>query len=122
MLPEPSRDATSSTNGSKAPAEAAVQPPRPKPGPRKPRTILAPLPTAKPKKLTTLEKSAMDWRAHVTQSDAGEETGSGGVNLADELERNRRSGGYLEKVAFLERVGNRREDLFDESRKKRRKA
>ena len=120
MLPEPSKDATSGTNGSKAPVEATVEPPlRPKPGPRKPKTILAPLPTAKPKKLTTLEKSDMDWRA---QGDADEGTGSGGVNLADELERNRRSGGYLEKVAFLERVGNRREDLFDESRKKRRKA
>ena len=98
-----------------------------RPGPRKPKTTLTPLPQGKPKKLTTLEKSAMDWRAHVSGSPdnglAADAPGGieGSENLADELERNRRGGGYLEKVAFLERVENRREELFDESRKRRRK-
>ncbi|KAL5476959.1 hypothetical protein ACEPAI_3145 [Sanghuangporus weigelae] len=120
---ESSKDAISSTSGSKSTVSNATKPTsRSKPGPRKPKTTLAPLPSSKPKKLTTLEKSAMDWRAHISQSDSTTETTPGGVSIADELERNRRSGGYLEKVAFLERVGNRREDLFDESRKKRRKS
>ncbi|KAL5521758.1 hypothetical protein ACEPAF_2506 [Sanghuangporus sanghuang] len=119
---ESSKDAVSSTSGSKSTVSTATKfTSRPKPGPRKPKTTLAPLPSSKPKKLTTLEKSAMDWRSHISQSDSTTETTPGGVSIADELERNRRSGGYLEKVAFLERVGNRREDLFEESRKKRRK-
>ncbi|KAL5514203.1 hypothetical protein ACEPAG_2291 [Sanghuangporus baumii] len=119
---ESSKDAISSTSGSKSTVSTATKPAsHPKPGPRKPKTALAPLPSSKPKKLTTLEKSAMDWRAHISQNDSTTETTPGDVSIADELERNRRSGGYLEKVAFLERVGNRREDLFEESRKKRRK-
>ncbi|KAL5498521.1 hypothetical protein ACEPAH_1874 [Sanghuangporus vaninii] len=119
---ESSKDAVSSTSGSKSTVSTATKlTSHPKPGPRKPKTTLPPLPSSKPKKLTTLEKSAMDWRAHISQNDSTTETTPGGISIADELERNRRNGGYLEKVAFLERVGNRREDLFEESRKKRRK-
>lgn len=100
-----------------------VAPPRRRPGPRKPKTTLAPLLQGKPKKLSTLEKSAMDWHAHITGAQPGTdgEVPVGAESIADELERNRRSGGYLEKVAFLERVGDRREEMFEDSRKKRRK-
>lgn len=78
-----------------------------RPGPRKPKTTLAPLPTSKPKKITTLDKSAMDWRAHI-QSE--QETGS---SLKDELEAHRKAGGYLEKVEFLNRVDERKEENLD---------
>ncbi|KAH8116105.1 hypothetical protein DFH11DRAFT_1688241 [Phellopilus nigrolimitatus] len=92
---------------------------RPRPGPRRPKTALAAPPAqGKPRKLSTLEKSAMDWRAHVAGAGAGPAEAEG---LADELERNRRGGGFLEKVAFLERVGERREELFEGGRKRRRK-
>ncbi|PPR02231.1 hypothetical protein CVT24_011459 [Panaeolus cyanescens] len=89
---------------------APVLPPPTKgrPGPRKPKTTLAALPgSAKPKKLTTLDKSALDWQAHI-QSEA-----SSGSSLADELEANRRGGGYLEKVEFLRRVEDRKEENLE---------
>jgi len=89
-----------------------------RPGPRKPKTTLGPLPgpSAKPKKLTTLDKSAMDWRAHIQ---AEQESGS---SLKDELEANRRAGGYLEKMEFLKRVEVREEERLDvmKSSKRRR--
>jgi Bucentaur or craniofacial development len=77
-------------------------------GRRKPKVQLADLPSAdsrKGKKLTTLEKSALDWKAHVTAS--------GEPELTAELEANRRGGGYLEKVEFLQRVGDRKNQTFD---------
>ncbi|KAJ3546769.1 hypothetical protein NMY22_g1928 [Coprinellus aureogranulatus] len=77
-----------------------------KPGPRKPKTTLAPLPGAasKAKKITTLEKSAMDWAKHVTRDDK------------DALEAQRRGGGgYLDKVEFLNRVEERKESVLSES-------
>ncbi|TFK60690.1 hypothetical protein BDN72DRAFT_828736 [Pluteus cervinus] len=81
-----------------------------KPGPRKPKTTLATPPSLlggpKPKKLTTLDKSAMDWKAHVDE----EQSKSG---LKDDLEANRRGGGYLEKVDFLKRVDERKEDKLE---------
>ncbi|KAF8119937.1 bucentaur or craniofacial development-domain-containing protein, partial [Boletus edulis] len=65
------------------------------------------------KKITTLDKTAMDWRAHVASQ-------SGDVK--DELDANRRGGGYLEKVDFLKRVQDRREEAFEGSKlNKRRK-
>jgi len=78
-----------------------------RPGPRKPKTTLAPIPTSKPKKITTLDKSAMDWRAHIRSE---QETGS---SLKDELEVHRKSGGYLEKVEFLNRVDERKGENLD---------
>jgi hypothetical protein len=46
----------------------------------------------------------MDWHAHVsTEADSG---------LKDELEANRRGGGYLEKVDFMERVNARKEEVL----------
>ena len=78
-----------------------------RPGPRKPKTFLAAIPTSKPKKITTLDKSAMDWRAHI---ESEQEMGS---SLRDELEAHRRGGGYLEKVEFLKRVDERKEENLD---------
>ena len=87
-----------------------------RPGPRKPKAKLADLPSSsaqKAKKLSTLEKSAMDWKAHISsQSESG---------MKDELEANRRGGGYLEKIDFLQRVEERREDVFDASKSAKRR-
>lgn len=91
-----------------------VKPTPKRPGPRKPKTPLAPLPkTQKAKKLTTLDKSAMDWRTHVENEDKSE--------LKDELEANRRGGGYLGKVEFLQRVEERKAGALDASKTKRRR-
>jgi hypothetical protein len=81
---------------------------RKRPGPRKSKLSLAALPSPsapKPKKLTTLDKSAMDWRAHVNSGTNSQ--------LKDELEANRRGGGYLEKVEFMKRVDERKEAALD---------
>jgi len=59
------------------------------------------------KRLTTLEKSALDWKAHVDPSSAGES------KLVSELEANRRGGGYLEKVEFLQRVEDRKNQTLE---------
>ncbi|KAL7285838.1 hypothetical protein ACG7TL_000947 [Trametes sanguinea] len=103
-----------SAGPSTAPASADSAPsslskaPVKRPGPRKPKKTLAPIPKKEPvKKLTTLDKSAMDWRAHVE----GEAAASG---VKDELEANRRGGGYLEKVEFLQRVEARKEETWSE--------
>ncbi len=52
----------------------------------------------------------MDWKAHTQNPE-----------LQDELEANRRGGGYLEKVDFLQRVEDRREENLEamKSRKRR---
>lgn len=97
------------------PTASGSKPPAKRPGPRKPKTTLGPLPGAqKAKKLTTLDKSTMDWRAHVRNE--------GDLGLKDELEANRRGGGYLEKVEFLQRVEERKADALDASKSKRRRA
>ncbi|THH08136.1 hypothetical protein EW146_g9097 [Bondarzewia mesenterica] len=82
-----------------------------KPGRRKPKVQLADLPSSsahKVQNLTTLEKSAIDWKTHVGSHQ--------NPQLLDELEANRRSGGYLEKVQFLQRVEQRKEQAFEESK------
>ncbi|CAE6440167.1 unnamed protein product [Rhizoctonia solani] len=82
--------------------------------PAKPRKSLSGLAAAgKPKMLTTLDKSRLDWQSHLASSTQEER---------DELERNRKAGGagYLEKVDFLARVGERREHVFEDSKRKRR--
>ncbi|KIM69500.1 hypothetical protein SCLCIDRAFT_103390, partial [Scleroderma citrinum Foug A] len=125
QTPEPEEEATSSAEQQTAvtpstPATSDITPPKPAPerrtGPRKPRTTLPTLPTpgsSKAKKITTLDKSAMDWRAHITSQ-------SGDVQ--EELVGNRRGGGYLEKVDFLQRVEGRRQDVLEASKScKRRK-
>ncbi|KLO11384.1 hypothetical protein SCHPADRAFT_891606 [Schizopora paradoxa] len=98
-----------STTSATAVASSSTPKPKPKPGPRKSKTVLPGLPSGKPKKLTTLEKSAMDWRSHLSEQDG---------STVDELERNRRSGGggYLEKVEFMDRVEGRREELFEKEK------
>ncbi|PIL30864.1 hypothetical protein GSI_07033 [Ganoderma sinense ZZ0214-1] len=109
----PSGGAPSSTSATPTGTPAKV--PGRRPGPRKAKSKLADIPTKKEpvKKLTTLDKSAMDWRAHV-QGDASTE-------MKDELDANRRGGGYLEKVEFLERVEARKEDVLEASKGKRRR-
>ena len=83
---------------------------------RKPKLQLAELPSTgsqKGKKLTTLEKSALDWKAHVGTS--------GEPELASELEANRRGGGYLEKIEFLQRVGDRKGQAFEANKDHKRR-
>lgn len=100
---------------------------KPRPGPRKARTKLLSAPTPAPKKLSTLQKSALDWQAHVKsvgEDPNGDSTSASGLSstsIADELEKNRRSGGYLERVAFLNRVEARRDELLEEGSSKRRR-
>jgi len=115
----PAPDSSSSTTDVNASASSSadpIQPPAQKsairkpPGPRKPRTSLADIPTQKAKKITTLDKSAMDWRTHVTSSD-----------VKDELDANRRGGGYLEKMDFLKRVQDRKEDAYEASKSNKRR-
>lgn len=64
-------------------------------------------------KLTTLDKSAMDWKSHVT--------GAQDPALKDELDANRRGGGYLEKVDFLQRVGERKDEAFEANKSSKRR-
>ncbi|KAI0000660.1 bucentaur or craniofacial development-domain-containing protein [Russula compacta] len=118
--PAPSTEELPSAAASSSSVAAATQPPptgTKRPGRRrKPKLQLAELPSAasrKGKKLTTLEKSALDWEAHVNVSGAPE--------LASELETNRRSGGYLEKVEFLERVGDRKNQALEANKNHKRR-
>ena len=83
-------------------------------GPRKSKSKLGEIPKKEPvKRLTTLDKSAMDWRAHVE--------GESSSAMKDELEANRRGGGYLEKQEFLQRVEARKEEVLDATKGKRRR-
>jgi hypothetical protein len=116
--PPPAATAAASSSSSSVPsAQAEAQPLTTKRlSRRKPKLQLAELPSAgsqKGKKLTTLEKSALDWKAHVTTSDETE--------LASELEANRRGGGYLEKVEFLQRVGDRKGQAFEANKDHKRR-
>ncbi|TFK23409.1 BCNT-domain-containing protein, partial [Coprinopsis marcescibilis] len=96
------------------PAPAPASMPKRKPGPRKPKTTLAPLPaSSKAKKITTLEKSAMDWKAHV---ESQQNTG-----IQEQLEANKKGGGYLEKVEFLKRVEERKDESFEAARSSKRR-
>jgi len=95
----------SSTSG------AAPQPPN-RPGPRKSKTTLANIPIQKARKLSTLEKSAMVWSAHVNTEPS---------DMKDELDANRRSGGYLEKVEFFGRVEARKEEALGASKSTKRR-
>ncbi|KAF8899791.1 bucentaur or craniofacial development-domain-containing protein [Gymnopilus junonius] len=84
-----------------------------RPGPRKSRTTLGPIPgPSKAKKLTTLDKSALDWKTHLQEA---------GSSVVDELEANRRAGGYLEKVEFLKRVEERKEENLDAMKSNKRR-
>ena len=77
--------------------------------------MLPSLPTSsqrKAEKLSTLDKSSMDWRAHINADSAA---------TKDELEANRRSGGYLGKVEFLQRVSERKDNILDENQPKKRR-
>lgn len=87
-----------------------------KPAPRrstKSKQSLAALAAAtKPKKISTLEKSRLDWNDHLTSSSSKEEV--------DELERMRKGGGgYLDKVDFLQRVDERKEDARSAGKRRR---
>jgi len=64
----------------------------------------------KPRKITTLEKSKIDWQAHVQDAPP---------DLKDELEQNKRSGGYLDKIDFLQRVEDRKEEVREAGKRRR---
>ena len=112
-------DVVSATPNLPTPA-ALVDPtklvPQPKPrGPRKSKFVLPSLPTSsqrKAERLTTLDKSYMDWKAHISSDSA---------TTKDELEANRRSGGYLGKVEFLQRVSERKDNILEETQAKKRR-
>ncbi|KIJ63204.1 hypothetical protein HYDPIDRAFT_176221 [Hydnomerulius pinastri MD-312] len=115
QVPEAAQLNTEASSSSAAPTIEASKPAGRRPGPRKLRASLPSLPKAgssQAKKITTLDKSAMDWRAHL-HSQPGD--------VKDELNANRRGGGYLEKVEFLQRVGDRREDALEASKSNKRR-
>ncbi|KAF9544988.1 Craniofacial development protein 1 [Mortierella hygrophila] len=62
----------------------------------------------KPPKLNTLEKSKLDWKNFV-----------GKEGIEDELKHHNKDG-YMEKVAFLQRTDERRDQEYQELKKKRR--
>ncbi|KAJ4468870.1 bucentaur or craniofacial development-domain-containing protein [Lentinula aciculospora] len=101
-------------------SQSSQKPIAPRRGPRKSKITLSEVPGSsagtrlRATKLTTLEKSAMDWRSHVSEQDH---------TVKNELEANRKhgGGGYLEKVEFLERVSERRESLLDASKSGKRR-
>lgn len=55
----------------------------------------------------------MDWKAHVDSD--------GSTTTKDELESNRRSGGYLGKVDFLHRVSERKDSILEDNQTKKRR-
>ncbi|TYJ53536.1 hypothetical protein B9479_005805 [Cryptococcus floricola] len=91
---------------SASPVPAAPQAPKPKGPPRRKRQTLEQMSAAldKGKKMTTLEKSQMDWKSHTSSS----------TKMEDELAANRRSGGYLANRDFLDRVGERKSETYDQ--------
>ncbi len=114
--PPPAVAAASASPSSSVPSAQAQPSVTKRPGGRKPKLQLAELPSAgsrKGKKLTTLEKSTLDWKAHVDAS--------GEPELAFELEANRRGGGYLEKAEFLQRVGDRKNQAFEANKDHKRR-
>lgn len=104
---------TPSTNNILPDPSTSKKSPTKRSGPRKPKVSFAAIPTQKAKKLSTLDKSAMDWQSHVQAQE--------GSGLKDELEANRRSGGYLDKVEFLKRVDERKGDVIEASRSSKRR-
>lgn len=113
---EPPPAAAAASSSSSVPSAQAQPSTTKRPSRRKPKLQLAELPSAgsqKGKKLTTLEKSALDWKAHVDTSRESE--------LASELEANRRGGGYLEKVEFLQRVGDRKNQSLEANKDPKRR-
>jgi hypothetical protein len=55
----------------------------------------------------------MDWRVHLDSQENS--------TLKDELEANRRGGGFLEKVEFLKRVEERKDDVFESNKAQKRR-
>ncbi|KAK6906925.1 hypothetical protein I203_100914 [Kwoniella mangroviensis CBS 8507] len=111
----PSSIPTQGQQQQKSPITTSAPAPKPAPRPkgppirRKPRQSLEAMSAAldKGKKMTTLEKSRMDWKSHTTST----------TGLSDELALNRKNGGgYLDKKDFLDRVGERRSNTFDSKR------
>lgn len=63
---------------------------------------------AKAQKMNTLDKSKLDWAGFVDQE-----------GIKDELDRQGKGGGYVDRQAFLGRVDERREGLWREGLKKK---
>jgi hypothetical protein len=113
--PPEKEDSSEPLQSSSTSTSTPKPPPAKRPGPRKPKTSLTALPSSKKptKKLSTLDKSVMDWRVHInSQRDS---------TIKDELEANRRGGGYLEKVEFLKRVEERKDDVFENNKARKRR-
>jgi hypothetical protein len=82
--------------------------------PRRPKKrTLDDIPSVKAKKISTLDKSLMDWQSHVNSQE--------NASVRDDLEANRRGGGYLERVDFMDRVSQRREEEKQNLGSKRRR-
>ena len=78
---------------------------------RSPSGVLAGVLGPKPKKMTTLEKSKLDWQKFRAKNEDG---------LAESLDRFAKSGdGYLAQQAFLERASAREYERELEAKKRR---
>ncbi|CAK9783992.1 unnamed protein product [Cutaneotrichosporon oleaginosum] len=110
---EREKNESGGSGGSGASSSSASPAAGPKPRRKRPRQSLEALAAALEggKKMTTLEKSQMDWTSHLSKS----------KSIEDELAANRKSGGYLEKQAFLDRVGERRAAGQDAAKSSRRR-
>jgi hypothetical protein len=88
-----------------------------RPGPRKSKIILGQptLDQAQARKISTLDKSAMDWNSYINSKD------STGEKVQDTLTINSRGGGFLTKQDFLDRVEERKNDVLEASKGKRRR-
>jgi len=93
-------------------AEPSTPAPQRRLGAIRPRKTLGDIPTSKGKKISTLDKSLMDWSAHIDKGDA---------KMKHDLEAHRRGGGFIEKVEFMDRVSQRRDEELRGSSSKRRR-
>ncbi|KAF8581285.1 hypothetical protein K439DRAFT_1636324 [Ramaria rubella] len=110
MSPEPGPSPSPIASSSSTPQPETKEAPK-RPGPRKARKSLdAMFASAKAKTLSTIDKSAMDWKEHIESS----------KDIKEDLEANRRGGGYLEKVEFLQRVEERTEAAREGGKRRRR--
>ncbi|KAG8983558.1 hypothetical protein FRB90_005906 [Tulasnella sp. 427] len=83
-----------------------------RPGRPKGSSLAALVAATKPKKISTLEKSRLDWDAHLASTPSKEEV--------DELERDRKDGaGYLDRMDYLKRVDERKEAARIVTKRKR---
>ncbi|ORY25267.1 bucentaur or craniofacial development-domain-containing protein [Naematelia encephala] len=111
-ITKPATKEPSSSSSSSVPTLSTIKPRPPLSGvKRKPRQSLETMASAldKGKKMTTLEKSKMDWANHTSTTNG----------MSDELAANRKSGGLLANREFLDRVTERKDGVLHPTNSRR---